>query len=179
MVGSQFSLGRKPPAVHRSGNINLTGELPGSLSDIRKAKEAAQRVLDEVASTEESPTVDLADPELIDRYFQYYFFERRRDMDYPVGPDRAERDDTLLNMLADNKHAVAGCKPAPPIHLRQAFMTAAEAFQTIDANTQGVIVPYTADGSTLISDLCSAYEPKRQFALLKRAQRFTVNVRND
>ena len=152
--------------------VNLKGDLPNALTDIRIAQQAAQRVLDENAR--EDGTIDLDNSKLIEQYFQYSFFERRHDMDYPVGPDKAERDDTLLNMLAENKAAV-GDRP-PPVYLRQAFLTAAKAFQAIDANTQGVIVPYTSEGEGLISDLCAAYEPRNQFPILKRAQRFTVNV---
>jgi CRISPR-associated endonuclease/helicase Cas3 len=134
-------------------------------------------VLDENTVNGENRTVDLSDPRLVARYFRYYFFERRGEMDYPVGPyDGAERGDTLLNMLAENGQAVEMCLPRPPIYLRQAFMTAAEAFQAIDANTRGVIVPYSAEGKYVINDLCAAFEPHKQFKLLKRAQQFTVNV---
>ena len=156
--------------------INLRGELPKALREIRAAQDAAQRVLDENAATGEGRTVDLSDPKLIARYFWYYFFERRKEMDYPVGPERAERDDTLLNMLSENKFAVGSCMPRPPVYLRQAFMTAAKAFEAIDANTRGVVVPYESEGKAVIAELCAAYELARQFGLLKRAQRFTVNV---
>jgi CRISPR-associated endonuclease/helicase Cas3 len=156
--------------------VNLAGEVPKALYDIRAAQEAAQRVLDENAGNGEERTVDLSDPKLMEQYFRYYFFERRKEMDYPVGPDSAERDDTLLNMLAENKLAVSECSAPPPVYLRQAFMKAAEAFQAIDANTRGVIVPYTSEGKAVISELCAAYELEKQFKLLKRAQQFTVNV---
>jgi CRISPR-associated endonuclease/helicase Cas3 len=156
--------------------INLAGEVPKALYDIRAAQEAAQRVLDEDGGNGEGRTVDLSNPKLIERYFRYYFFERRKEMDYPVGPDRAERDDTLLNMLAENKLAVAERSAPPPVYLRQAFTKSAEAFQAIDANARGVIVPYTSEGKAVISELCAAYKLEKQFALLKRAQRFTVNV---
>jgi CRISPR-associated endonuclease/helicase Cas3 len=120
--------------------------------------------------------LDLSDIKLIEQYFRYYFFDRRKQMDYPVGPHQAERDDTLLNMLAENTLAVAGCKPRASVYLRQAFKTAAQAFQPIDANTLGVIVPYMRKGRAAIADLCAAYKLEKQFKLLKRSQRFTVNV---
>jgi CRISPR-associated endonuclease/helicase Cas3 len=104
----------------RTHVINLKGELPKALVEIRAAQEAAQRVLDENREQGERPTINLSDPKLIEAYFRYYFFDRRKEMDYPVGSDRAERDDTLLNMLAENKLAVAGCTPRPPVFLRQA-----------------------------------------------------------
>jgi CRISPR-associated endonuclease/helicase Cas3 len=150
--------------------INLKGEVPKRLVDIRAAQEAAQRVLDE---RRVALPADLTDPENIERYFRYYFFDRRGEMDYAVGPERAERDDTLLNMLAENSLAVKG---APVVYLRQAFMKAAEAFQAIDASTRGVIVPYGRAGESVISELCASWEPKKQFKILKRAQQFTINV---
>jgi len=153
--------------------INLTGDLPATLADIRVAQQSAQRVLDEYAATSGDRIVDLSAPALIERYFKYYFFNRRNDMDYPVGPDVAERDDTLLRMLSDNRLAV---KPPLRIYMNQAFMTAAKAFEPTAAKTQGVIVPYTSAGKAVINELCAAHEPDRQFLLMRRAQRFTVNV---
>ncbi len=156
--------------------INLAGQLPKQLHEIRAAQEAAQRVLDENSGKVENRTVDLSDPKLIERYFRYYFFDRRKEMDYPVGPELAERDDTLLNMLAENTQAVNGRPSPPPVYLRQAFKTASEAFEPIDANTRGVVVPYTPDGKAVIGELCGAAYEFRKGQLLKRAQRFTVNV---
>jgi CRISPR-associated endonuclease/helicase Cas3 len=156
--------------------INLAGELPKQLSDIRVAQEAAQRVLDENAAKDERRKLDLTNPGVIEQYFHYYFFDRRDEMDYPVGPEQAERDDTLLNMLSQNSLAVAGCTPRPLIYLRHAFKTASEAFQAIDASTRGVVVPYGSEGKAVIGELCGAYELMKQTNLLKRAQQFTINV---
>jgi CRISPR-associated endonuclease/helicase Cas3 len=161
--------------VGRVHVINLA-RLPKALREIRLAQEAAERVLDENAGSGESRTIDLADPKLIALYFRYYFFDRKNDMDYPVGPDKAERNDTLLNMLAENKFAVSGRPVPPPVSLRQAFQKAADAFEAIDASTRGVIVPYTPEGKALIGELCAAFDLSKQFKLLKRAQQFTVNV---
>jgi CRISPR-associated endonuclease/helicase Cas3 len=154
--------------------VNLKDDLPKLLADIRIAQEAAQRVLDENVTGDR--TIDLDDPKLIEQYFRYSFFEHRQEMDYPVRPDKAERDDTLLNMLGANQQAVESCNPRPQIYLHQAFMTAANPFQAIDRVAQGVIVPYTSAGKDAINDLCAAHEPEKQFELLRRAQRFTVNV---
>jgi CRISPR-associated endonuclease/helicase Cas3 len=48
-------------------------------------------------------------------------------------------------------------------------------FKVIDAPTQGVIVPYRG-GREVIADLCRIFDPKQQRPLLKRAQRYSVNV---
>src|SRR5438874_12372220 len=105
--------------------INLAGQLPKAVRDIGLAQEAAQRVLNENAGTGDDRKVDLSSPKLIEKYFEYYFFDRRQDMDYPVHADQAERDDTLLHMLSQNRFAVAGRSPHPQVYLRQAFMPAA------------------------------------------------------
>jgi CRISPR-associated endonuclease/helicase Cas3 len=156
--------------------INLADEFLHSLKDIQAGQEAAQRVLDEYVGSEGGQIIDLQNPEIIRRYFQYYFFSRAREMDYPVDSRRVERDDTLLNMLGENMMAVNECRMPPPFHLRQSFMTAADAFEAIEAPTQGVIVPYSKAGQDIIAELCSSFEIKKQFSLLKRAQQFSVNV---
>ncbi len=156
--------------------INLVGELPKALHEIRKAQEAAQRVLDECRGPVAVPLIDLSDTHRISSYFEYYFFERSNEMDYKLKPEHAQRDDSLLNLLSRNSMAVAERKGPPEIFPRQAFMTAGNAFQAIDAPTRAVIVPYTAQGREVINDLCAAFSPEQQFALLKRAQRFTINV---
>ena len=79
-------------------------------------------------------------------------------------------------MLAGNGFAVNGRRAPPPISLRQAFQKAADAFEAIDANTRGMIVPVHLEGKALIGELCAAYRSEKQFKLLKRAQQFTVNV---
>jgi CRISPR-associated endonuclease/helicase Cas3 len=142
-------------SIGRVHVINLEGSLPRALSDIRVAQEAAQRVLDENSAEGEDRRIDLADPKLIEQYFHYYFFDRRQEMDYPVSASEAGRDDTLLNLLSENSLAI-GSKATPPgIYLRQSFMTAAKAFRVIDADTQGIIVPYRAKGKKVINALCA------------------------
>jgi len=162
--------------VGRVHVVNLTGELPAALIDIRKAQEAAQRVFDEDAARTKEGQVDRSDLGLMERYFRYYFFDRRHEMDYPVSADKAGRDDTLLDMLGENRQAVSASAFPPPIYMRQSFKTAAEAFEPIETATQGVIVPYGSEGRGVIADLCAAHEVGKQFKLLKSAQRFTVNV---
>jgi len=54
-------------------------------------------------------------------------------------------------------------------------MTAGNIFQVIDAPTQAVIVPYKK-GKEIIAELCAAYDPAKDYALLKRSQQYSVNV---
>ena len=67
---------------------------------------------------------------------------------------------------------------APEIAFRQSFQTAAKAFCVIDSPTRGVIVQHGDAGKELVADLCSIPELEKQYKLLKKAQRYSVNVFN-
>jgi len=156
--------------------VNSANESLDQLEDIREGRDAAIRVLGEYSDSPESLGHNLLSPAAISRYFQYYFFDRRGLMDYPVS---AERDDNLLNMLSKNVYAVAEYErrhnKCAPHYWRQSFGSAARAFEAIDARTHGVIIPFGEVGEGLIADLCSA--PAEGLPrLLHKAQRYSVNV---
>lgn len=149
--------------------INPTKETIDQLIDINEGKKQTARVFREMAGQE------LLAPAVMERYFKYYFYERAEQMVYPVSDKIAERNDTLLNLLSENKWNNG--KNAP-LDLKQAFMTAGKAFKAIDAPTHSVIVPYR-EGEALITELCGfpkKLEAKAFYACLKKAQKYSVNV---
>lgn len=154
--------------------VNPSEDKAEMLRDIRAGKEAAEHVLDELARNSQLGASDLLSPSVMVKYFQYYFFDRAKEMDYPVAASEVGRNDTLLNMLAENSLAVRGTPP--PIYLRQSFMAAQRAFKAINAPTQGVIVPHSDAGKGVINGLSSSFDPENDIGLLKQAQQFTVNV---
>jgi CRISPR-associated endonuclease/helicase Cas3 len=162
---------RPPGHVHV---VNPSEDKAEMLRDIRAGKEAAEHVLDELARNSQLRASDLLSPSVMAKYFQYYFFDRAKEMDYPVAASEVGRNDTLLNMLAENSLAVRGTPP--PIYLRQSFMAAQRAFKAINAPTQGVIVPHSDAGKAVINGLSSSFDPEKDIGLLKQAQQFTVNV---
>lgn len=149
--------------------INPHEENVDLLVDIKEGKEVARRVFAENDD-------ELLSPEIMQQYFNYYFYARADDMSYTLTKNETGRTDTLLNLISDNK-----INPAPKnslITLRQSFMTAGRAFKAIDAPTESVIVPF-GDGKQLITDLCAVakeFNPSLYYRLLKNAQKFTVNV---
>lgn len=48
-------------------------------------------------------------------------------------------------------------------------------FKAIDAPTQAVIVPF-GEGKEIIAGLCAGFEPAKNYDLLKKAQKYSVNV---
>ncbi|MEI7869260.1 MAG: CRISPR-associated helicase Cas3' [Candidatus Methylumidiphilus sp.] len=170
--------------IHKIGIVHVVNpqeENLDKLPDIKIGKEKAERVLNDYAENPEKYGNNTIGPEAMAWYYQNYFFDRAKEMDYPVSKQSfVGRDDSLLNLLSTNSLAVGKHGKikgqAPTICLRQSFMTAAKAFKAIDAPTRGVIVPYGEAGKKLIADLCAAYEVEKQFNLLRKAQQYTVNV---
>lgn len=157
--------------------VNAVDEALDYLKEIAVGQEKANRVLDDFRENPLKYDGDVIGPKLLEWYYQNYFYARKAVMDYPV---QAGRNDTILNQLACNTYAehdfgrVHGQKPG--IFLRQSFMTAAKMFKSIDAPTRSVIVQYEKEGKELVNQLCSAFEVKKQFALIKKAQQYSVNL---
>ena len=160
--------------------VNPSDERLDKLPDISVGREKAYRVLDDYKTDPARFSTSLVGPQALQDYYTYYFFERQSEMAFGLTKKCLGHDDSLLNLLALNKHAVAeferqqGQKPSTL--LRQAFMTAGCAFEVIDAPTQAVVVPYGKGGKEVINDLCSAFTKVVDVDLLRRAQQYTVNV---
>lgn len=154
--------GRGPQAtVHV---VNPDQENIDMLHDIKEGRDKALRIFSESSD-------DLLAPDVMERYFEYYFYNRADEMVYPVNPKQAGRTDSLLNLLAENRGNIA----VTDLLLKQSFMTAGNIFQVIDAPTQAVIVPYKK-GKEIIAKLCAAFDPAKDYALLSQAQQYSINV---
>lgn len=151
-----------------------------SLPDIAKGRDIALRVLDDYAAVPERYGHNLFGPMALNEYYHYYFFDRKSEMDYNIPASVFGRDDTIANLLAENSGSFADNSRKPDKVqdrlLNQSFMAAAKAFKAIDAPTQGVVVPYGAEGCDIIAQLYAAKNVDVEFSLLRRAQQFTVNV---
>jgi CRISPR-associated endonuclease/helicase Cas3 len=161
--------------------VNPANESLAHLRDIEIGKQKAERVFDDFRDRPGEFGHDLLGPKAMTSFYESYFFARQSEMDYPAGPDKLGRNDTLLNLLSVNSLATGeyrrrngGSAPSP--YLRQSFMAANKEFAAIDAPTKGVLVPYGSAGKEIIADLCAAFDVERQFKLLHEAQQFTVNV---
>ncbi len=153
--------------------VNADRENLGSLSAIEAGQACSRLVLQEFRKNPASLGGDLTHPKVVECYFQYYFFDRRREMDYPITDLASGVTDTLFNLLSCNpKLPVSG---GNVLRLRQSFSTAGRLFKVIDTPTQGIIVPF-GDGKELITELCAVNHPLEEGRLLRQAQRYSVNV---
>jgi CRISPR-associated endonuclease/helicase Cas3 len=149
--------------------VNPAQETINQLVDIKVGRDKTNRVFSEVKDKA------LLDPENMKLYFNYYFYDRADEMAYPLNEKQIGRTDTLLNLLSENNRNTGF---NAPLHLKQSFMTAGNAFKAIDAPTQSVIVPYQL-GKQLITELCGIakkFDAARYYTCLKQAQKFSVNV---
>jgi len=157
--------------------VNPVEENLNYLKEIAVGKEKSNRVLDDYKSDPSKYGSDIIGPEMLKWFYENYFYDRKDMMDYPV---HATRDDTLLNLLSGNNLAVDEYgrvnKTKPSINLRQSFMTAAKLFKSIDAPTRSVIVQYGEEGRKLVGELCAAFDVGKQYALIKKAQQYSVNL---
>jgi CRISPR-associated endonuclease/helicase Cas3 len=158
--------------------VNPANEKLDKLAEIRVAQEITRRVLREYQDDPAAFDHDLQSPKAMERYYKYYFFQRAHEMAFPVSNKEFGRDDDLLTLLSTNVGAAEAYKntnkEAPPLHLRQSFMSAAKAFKAIDSPTEGVIVPYS-EGERIITELSNASHFRDKSELLKEAQRYSVN----
>ena len=140
------------------------------LPDIQAGKTHAERVFRDLVGK------DILQPAAMERYFEYYFYQRSDEMSYSV---KNSATGSLLDWLSDNALNPYGeknnkrSKPLPL--LMQSFKSAGRAFQAIDAPTHAVIVPY-GEGAELIAKLCGEWDPKEMHRTLQKAQRYSVNV---
>ena len=140
------------------------------LPDIQAGKTHAERVFRDFAGQ------DILQPAAMERYFEYYFYQRSDEMSYSV---KNSATGSLLDWLSDNALNPYGeknnkrSKPLPL--LMQSFKSAGRAFQAIDAPTRALIVPY-GEGTELIAKLCGEWNPQEMHRTLQKAQRYSVNV---
>src|SRR5258706_3514778 len=162
--------------------INPKDENIGKLKDISVGIEQALHVLDDFEKSPESFGDERIGLGMMAAYYNNYYFARKDEMSYKVGVNSvAGQEDDLFNMLSVNSLAVKAyqriSQDTLEIALRQSFQTAAKAFQVIDLPTRSVVVPYHNDGIEIVADLCEALELEKQYKLLKKAQRYSVNLR--
>lgn len=149
--------------------INPDKETIDLLPDIKVAQEATKRIFNEFKGK------DFLKPEVMQQYFQYYFFDRSGEMNYPLKATAAEGSNDLLNLLSVNAR---NPNANPMLTLHHAFMTAGKAFKAIDAPTQSLIVPY-GEGRTFLAKLCAAnkkFDAATYYQLIRRLQKYSVNL---
>lgn len=142
-----------------------------NLSRLTDIKEGRDTFLDTVRARHANELLasgyDLTMPQLVATYFDYYFHKRGSLLSYAAGDSNS-----LLEMLGSNKLAVN--KSRFPM-LGQSFGSASKKFKPISSESKSILVPY-GEGKDIIADLCSSDLLYKKYELLRKAQRFSVNI---
>jgi len=168
------------PRLGRVFILNPKEENLGNLQDIKIGRDIAERVLDDFLAAPEEFDGDILGPKAMERYYHYYFYARKEEMSYKLGANSGiGRADNLFELLSTNKLSVDAYQRVnqsqPSIMLRQSFMSAFKELHVIDSPTRGIVVPYK-EGADIITQLCAAKNLEKQYQLLKKAQRYSVNI---
>jgi CRISPR-associated endonuclease/helicase Cas3 len=161
--------------------INPANESIDRLKDIKEGLKVAERILSEFDSNPERFNEDRLGLDAMKQYYEYYFYQRKDEMAYNIGPNSlAGQEDNLFNLLSRNttaaKRDTSVMGAVPSFIFKQSCQTASKIFEAIDSPTRGVIVPYGEDGKEIINELCSTAELEKQYKLIKKAQRYAVNL---
>ena len=160
--------------------INPENENIKYLKDISQGIEVTERILNEFTIDPENFDNDIFGLKVLDRYYQYYFYNRKNEMGYQVSPASIiGRNDELFNLMSENTNSVNEYKrknnSPPPIMFAQSFQSANKCFRVIDSITQGVVVPYKK-GKEIILDLIGDNSIQKQYHLLRESQKYSINL---
>ena len=169
--------------------INSVEENVNSLIDIIEGQKVTERIFNDFNKNPDSMDNDLLSPKAMNIYYKYYFEARSEEMKYLLNPKSNPKigcNTSLLELLSENKvfkseYIRNNLDKFPEFHLHQAFDSASQEFEVIDAPTSGVIVPYGEMGKQLIAELTAAFtnlesSKETQKSLLRKSQHYAVNV---
>lgn len=149
--------------------MNERAEKVTSLPEVREAQKAMRQVLNSYKKNPEYYGGRLDSEKMIEQYYVAYFMEQSN-FCYPV----KELQTDVVDLLSDNQLFKRERKYGPC--LRQAFQSAGEAFSLIEEQSGiDVIVPY-GDAGVLLSKLEQLIESGERKQLMRKLQRYIVNV---
>ncbi len=156
--------------------IQYKEEHISSLEDIKAGQEAMRIRLAQHHGE------DLLMPEAIEAYYEQYFFNRKNIMDAPAQRYSSDysSNQSLYSFLGINAEAKNEYKKYEgqkyPYPLAQSFKTAAELFSPIENMNSVSVIVYYKDSKKIIEQLYSETDPEEKRKLLRRLQRYSVNM---
>jgi len=163
-------------------NIVKKEENIKSLPDLIRGQQVMERLLREFHDDKGKYDSNLMHPDLITKYFHYYYGEMPEEL---LKHKIRNRDETILDLISDNSKSEYeyrqtavqkyGDNAKPLTDFRQSFESAWKEFEVISQNTIGVIVPYER-GEKIIAELYALPDLKSCIELLQEAQQYSVNI---
>lgn len=147
--------------------ITLEGENTGNMRELLQSRDVTEEVFYEY---QKSPRQDsLLMPRWMDLYYKKLYAKASDEMDFPI-----KNLDTSIMELLSRGFGLAEKRNV----MNQAYKTAGQAYQVIDDNSFGVIVPYK-QGAEIIERIQNTSDFAEIKECIRSAQRYTVSVRQN
>lgn len=154
--------------------VNINEESLSRLKDIKIGQECTRRIFDEFKENPQSFENDLLSNQAIKRYYEYYYFKRKNEMDYSINGMTNIFDFLSTNKYGDSIYLNLNNEQYY-FPLKQAYKDSGRLFKVINDDTISVIVPFE-NGEQLIQkldDYCSFNELSK---LLREVQKYSVSL---
>lgn len=173
------------PVTGKTYIFNIKDEKLGNLDELKLAQNVTLRVLKEYHENEAVFSCSILHPELISRYFQYYYAGENLGKLAYAFKDQNYGNQNIIDLLSVNqngKNSFGRQYPGAPVpSFPQAFQTAWKHFEVIEQNTIGVLVPY-GKGHEILGKFAAlepdGYTPNYGAIkdLLRESQQYSVNI---
>ena len=150
--------------------IPIKGENLDMLADIKSGKDITGRLI------RENESADMLNPDIMEQFYKYYYFNRGNIMDYPVDTG------SIYDMLSCNNTGMGNYRNRTGRYcqsiIAQAFHTAAEEFCVIDKKTESVVVLY-GEAEKLKDDYNKQPKgiiTKEKLNIIRKLEKFNVSL---
>lgn len=151
--------------------INISDENLNKLNDIKRAKTATRDVLYREIDD------DILSIKNLTAYYTTLFKERNEELSYKAEDISQETNLVDLFAFASRRRAnVIDKSTLDSKTIYQCPKTAGELFSVIESHTHSVVVPYNDEARELISHLTSDIPPQMIRAVLRKAQKYIVEI---
>lgn len=148
------------------------------LQEIKIGKRVSKRILIDLQRDKNSHGGDLLSRKAMESFFQQFYTELENDLNFFI-PELKKNMTELLSDSRKNNSFLEAYKANKqkdiPLFILNSYKTAAEHFSVIKDLTTSVIVPY-GEGKEIIADLNGSHSIEDLTALLKKAQRYSINL---
>ncbi len=153
-----------------SGSLNLIqleGENTGNMEELLRNIDVTEDIL--YGYRKSGSDESLLTPAWMDQYFKKLYFNSEDRMNFPI----RQMDTNIMELLSNGFPCMEkkNC-------MHQAYKTAGREYRVIDDHSFGVIVPYK-EGNSILEDIRQSSELSEIKKYIRKAQRYTVNVREN
>ncbi|MGG4034132.1 CRISPR-associated helicase Cas3' [Paenibacillus cisolokensis] len=163
-------------AIRKVYIVKSADEVLTRLPEMKTGAQITERLLYEFRQSPERFGHELLSAAAMNAYFRYFFHQMKEEMDYPI----PQLDHKMFDLLSANKMYYEAYKNkhgrAPEILSRSSFATAERYFEAIGNAAASVLVPYNEDAESLILDLNGELDSRKLGDLLRKAQKYVVNI---